>query len=331
MADVVVREVEAVAPQQLDALIADHSFGDYRRVRGITTAAALRFMTGRLGQALATPRTTTLLAEDRADGAPAGLLLLQRIAQDSELLGLEVAGLPFLLVRADHPSPREVYDALLSGLSFLARREGYVHLSARTDTENLPAYQALTDAGFRLMETLVTMSYDTERRGAGIVAPEEYDFDGVVRPATASDAAALRDIASRRFTQNRYHRDHELPDDRAGELMARWIESYREDPEDHEVWVAEGRGGEIAGFLGHGLNRELQAQSGVLISGRALLATENPRNRVGQMLSRAHTWQSRGDFKEADTQLDNYGMIKVAFNLDMDLVRTRYTFHKSLR
>ena len=95
------------------------------------------------------------------------------------------------------------------------------------------------------------------------------------------------------------------------------------------MWVAEGPGGKIAGYLGHQLNRDLERHSGKLVSGRALLAVGDQRSRVGQLLSRAHTWQSKGDYKEADTQLNNYGMIKVAFNLDMDMVRTKYTFHRS--
>ena len=115
--------------------------------------------------------------------------------------------------------------------------------------------------------------------------------------------------------------------------MSNWARNYCEDAlrgegADHQVWVAESKG-ELTGFLGHQLNRGLERHTGVLVSGRALLAVRDARGQVGQMLSRAHTWQSRGDYKEADTQLNNYGMIKVAFNLDMDMVRTKYTFHRS--
>ncbi|MEM7310703.1 MAG: hypothetical protein AAF682_28780 [Planctomycetota bacterium] len=323
----VVREVPGLDEAALAALTAGYPFGDYRRVARIPEAGALAYLCGTIAAAARGPRALSLVAE-HADGTPAGLLVLRHIESDSEMLGMEVAGIPVLVARADHPAPRTVFDALLAELPQRIAREGYRHVSVRTDTENLPAYHALTDAGFRLMETLVTLSYDTARRGTGRCDPRAFGFDGEVRPYEPRDLDAVRALAATRFLQNRFHRDTELSPRRAGELMARWITSYCEDAADHEVWIAAEAGGGLAGFLGHGLNRELERASGVLVSGRALLAVENPRTRVGQMLSRAHTWQSRGDYKEADTQLDNYGMIKVAFNLDMDLVRTRYTFHR---
>ena len=322
-----VREVKALDPGQLEALTAGYAFGDYRRVARIPAEAALDYLRACIERAAGAGRTHLLLAEDRA-GAPQGLLVLAHIPSDSELFGLEVAGLPFLLARAGHPRPRQVYDALLARLPALVERERYRHVSVRADTANLPAYHALTDADFRLMETLVTLSYDTQRRGTGTCDPADYGFDGAVRLAQPGDVPALQDLAARRFTENRYHRDADLSPERASQMMATWVASYCEDPGDHQVWVAEESGGRLAGFLGHKLNRELERTSGVLVSGRALFAVENQRTRVGQMLSRAHTWQSTGDYKEADTQLDNYGMIKIGFNLDMDLVRTRYTFHR---
>lgn len=331
---VFVAEFDELDAATLTALTQAHPYGDYRRYRTMPVPGAEAYFAERLGQAAARPGTIRLLARDRSDDRPAGLMLVQSIPEDSELLGLSMAGIPALLVRADHPAPRRVLRGLLDSLPFVVQREGFDHVSVRTDSADIAAYQELTDAQFRLVETMVSMAYDTARRGAGELDPKEFGFDGTVRPVEAKDIDAIAELSAKSFTLNRYHLDEDIPAKDAGTLMARWARSYcedalRGDEADHQVWVAEGPGGEMAGYLGHQLNRALQKHTEVLVSGRALLAVGDQRSRVGQMLSRAHTWASRGDYKEADTQLNNYGMIKVAFNLDMDMVRTKYTFHRS--
>lgn len=329
MSDLVtVREVDALDADVVDTIYREHPYDDYRRHRRIASDAALAYLRERVTAAGAHDACHRLVARDRADGRPAGLLLLQRLAHDSDLLGMPMGGIPFLNVRADHPDPGDVLRALLLSLPYLVQREAYHHVSVRIDSADIAAYHELTDAGFRLMETLVSMAYDTERRGTGVVDPREFGFDGVIRTVAPGDHDAVAELARRRFTLNRYHLDASIPADRAGELMARWARSYCEDENDCQVWIAESAGGQVAGFLGHRLNRDLERHSGILVSGRALLAVEDPRAGVGQLLSRAHTWQSPGDYKEADTQLNNYGMIKASFKLDMDMVRTKYTFHR---
>ena len=325
---VTVREVDALEPEVVLEIFREHPYDDYRRHRRIEPEAALAFLRERAEQAAGAEHCHRLLARDRTDGRPAGILLLQHLSHDSELFGRPMGGIPFLVVRADHPDPGDVLRALLLSLPYLVQREGYTHVSVRIDSADIAAYHELTDAGFRLMETLVSMAYDTERRGTGLVKPADFGFDGVVRPVEARDHDAVAEMARKRFTLNRYHLDESIPKGSAGELMARWARSYCEDEQDCQVWVAETIGGQLAGFLGHGLNRGLEKHSGILVSGRALLAVEDPRTGVGQLLSRAHTWQSPGDYKEADTQLNNYGMIKASFKLDMDMVRTKYTFHR---
>jgi hypothetical protein len=320
----IVQELAALTPETIAAVLRDHSFAEHRNVARVPADGAASYLRASVAAAAERAGTTRLVALD-PDGRPAGLCLLQRVAADSDLLGIEVAGVPALCVRADHPAPRAVHAALAARLAEVAVRERFRHVSARTDTADLAAYQALSDAGFRLMETLVTLTHDARRRTGAANGLAGYR----VRRATPADVPALRSLAARRFRQNRYHRDEDLPRERVDALMARWIESYVEDAADHEVWIAETADGRLAGFLGHALNRELERHAGVLVSGRALLAVEDPRTGVGGLLARTHVERSRGELHEADTQLDNFGMIKVAFQLGMDLTRTRYTFHRT--
>lgn len=325
---VAVREVDALRAEDVAALCAGHPFDDYRRHKRIEPAHALAYLRERIERASARAGTQRLLAVDRASGAPAGLLLVQSLPDDSALFGMPMGGIPFALVRADHPAPRSVYKALLMSLPYLVQREGYLHLSFRVDSSDIDAYQEFTEAGFRLVETLVSMTYDTQRRGTGVVAPKDYGFDGSIRLVEARDVPAICELSSKAFTLNRYHLDEHLPKRDAGELMSRWAKSYCEDAKNSQVWVAETAGGKLAGFVGHQWNRDLERHSGRLVSGRALLAVADQRSGVGRMLSQHHVWTSAGDYKEADTQLNNYGMIKVSFDLDMEMVRTKYTFHR---
>jgi hypothetical protein len=326
---IAVREVEGLEAAAIAELLVGYPFDDYRRHRTIAPDQALAYLRERIAKALERPATWKLLASERGSGRPAGLLVLQHLVEDSALFGMRMAGIPFVIARADAVDARAVYHALLASLQYLIQREDLAHVSARLDSADLPGYQEFTDAGFRLVETLVSMAYDAERRGSGRVEPKEYGFDGIVRLVEPRDVEQIAALSAKAYTLNRYHLDDSLPKRDAGELMARWARSYCADARDCQVWVAEGPGGKIAGYLGHQLNRDLERHSGKLVSGRALLAVGDQRSRVGQLLSRAHTWQSKGDYKEADTQLNNYGMIKVAFNLDMDMVRTKYTFHRS--
>lgn len=326
-----VRELAALEPSAAAALCAGHAFDDYRRYRRIAPEHALAYLVERL-QRTAALADARRIAAFEPDGALAGLLVLQHLPEDSALFGMRMAGVPFALVRRGHAAPRHVLRSLLAALPELVARERIAHVAFRVDTADIDAYQEFTSAGFRLVETLVSMTYDTERRGTGVVAPREHGFDGVLRPVEARDVLAIEELAARSFTLNRYHLDEHLPKRDAGLLMARWAKSYCEQHlaggRDAFVWVAEGTGGRLAGFLGHKLDRDLERHTLVRVSGRALLAVADPRSGVGRMLSQHHVWTSAADYKDADTQLNNYGMIKVSFDLDMEMVRTKYTFHR---
>jgi hypothetical protein len=318
---------DALDPATAAALCAGTAFDDYRRYRRIEPARALAHLVERIERTAARADVRRLLAFD-ADGTPAGALLVQPLPDDSALFGMRMAGIPFALVRATHPAPRAVYQALLERLPELVARERYVHLAFRVDSADIDAYQEFTSAGFRLIETLVSLTYDSARRGSGVVVPSEHGFDGRIRRVEPADAAQIRALAAQAFTLNRYHLDEHLPKRNASELMARWAASYCEDAANAEVWVAESASGKLAGFLGHQWNRELERHTGIRVSGRALLAVTDPRSGVGRMLSQHHVWSTAADYKDADTQLNNYGMLKVSFDLDMEMVRTKYTFHR---
>jgi predicted N-acetyltransferase YhbS len=331
MTSLQIRELDALDAGAAIGLCNAYAYDDYRRYRRIAPAHAHAYLVERVQRAAAGAATLRLGAFDER-GELVGLLLLQPLADDSALFGMRMAGVPFALVRHGHAAPRHVLRSLLAALPELVARERIVHVAFRVDTADIDAYQEFTSAGFRLVETLVSMTYDTERRGGGVVDPREHGFDGAIRPVVARDVPAIEELAARSFTLNRYHLDEHLPKRDAGLLMARWAASYCEQHlaarGDAFVWVAEAAGGRLAGFLGHKLDRELERHTGVRVSGRALLAVADPRSGVGRMLSQHHVWTSAADYKDADTQLNNYGMIKVSFDLDMEMVRTKYTFHR---
>lgn len=326
-----VRELALLEPSAAAALCAGHAFDDYRRYRRIEPAHALAHLIERVQRTAAQADARRLAAFD-AGGELVGLLVLQRLPDDSALFGMRMAAIPFALVRHGHPSPRQVLRSLLAALPDLVASERCAHVAFRVDTADIDAYQEFTSAGFRLVETLVSMTYDTERRGGGVVDPREHGFDGAIRPVEARDVLAIEELAARAFTLNRYHLDEHLPKRNAGLLMARWAKSYCEQAlqpgGDAGVWVAESAARRLAGFLGHRIDRDLERHTGARVSGRALLAVADPRSGVGRMLSQHHVWTSAADYKDADTQLNNYGMLKVSFDLDMEMVRTKYTFHR---
>jgi hypothetical protein len=139
------------------------------------------------------------------------------------------------------------------------------------DGDDVPAMQAIEDAGGRLVDVRITFERKLDA-GAGAKT-------STVRASRPSDIPALRNIASQSHVNSRFYADKHFPRARCDELYATWIEKSCRGWADR-VFVAE-HGGEPAGYLschvrdgvrgeigivgvapsaqGHGLGRDLVA------------------------------------------------------------------------
>ncbi|MFN7611094.1 MAG: hypothetical protein ACK5QX_09205, partial [bacterium] len=134
-----------------------------------------------------------------------------------------------------------------------ARAQGLELLIARCDTQRLNCAQALEEAGFRLMDTLV---YFTQRLSARRepALPEGYSW----RVATPEDAAAVGALASETFQgyMGHYHADDRLDRRACDDVYADWARRSCLDPGVADCVVLlecrrEGESAELAAFATH--------------------------------------------------------------------------------
>ena len=142
--------------------------------------------------------------------------------------------------------------------------------AAKVPTTALDRVHALADAGFKLIDTAVTLSRASDARVAR-------GTSGVaVRPARPDDRDAVLDVASSSFTESRFHADPVVPGPVADQIKRDWAGAYFSGERGDRLLVADVDGA-IAGFV-------------------ALLATGagSERTHVIDLIAVARAAQSRG-------------------------------------
>jgi len=120
----------------------------------------------------------------------------------------------------------------------LAPAGGFAY--ARLPTADVRSVQLLEDAGFRLVDTGITLEADVLRGedGAGAAA----------RSARPADAAAVGALARSAFRFSRFHLDPRIPARLADEIKAQWAGNFFAGKRGDYMVVTE-HAGEVAGFL----------------------------------------------------------------------------------
>ena len=118
-------------------------------------------------------------------------------------------------------------------------------LIARCSTGDLPSLQAMEEAGFQLMDTLVYFDFDLHHKEL----PSRRDFN--IRVVQPQDVAAVKEIARQAFRgyDSHYHADPRLDQSTCDEIYVDWaVRSCSNKDVADEVFVADSNNG-ILGFL----------------------------------------------------------------------------------
>jgi ribosomal protein S18 acetylase RimI-like enzyme len=239
---------------------------------------------------------------------------MERVAFDSELLGLEIGRI--VSARA---GSEDAHRRLLAELSVLARDAGYRQVLRRTPLDRTDEVRALEQAGYRLMDvglTFRTRPSSDAARGDPRVS---------VRPSVDADLDALVAPMVQRPWGSRYEADPEYPPDRVRDLLARWIvNSHRGRADAMFVAVV---GSEPAGFVTCVLDVEG--------SGRIELIGTMPgfrRRGIGRRLLRhAEAWfAGRVPVMRVRTQATNAGAIRLYETSGLAFDQADATFRRSL-
>lgn len=171
-----------------------------------------------------------------------------RQAFESDLIGLTVEKLVL--------SPQDVPESALGDHIEGWRRKEVWLVSCRVPDDAAPLKAALRDAGFREIETLVTLSRPAPKTPAAPAAPAAPETSAPpaalaelptgIRRATSADRQACIEIAGRAFSDDRLHADPLVPDHIADRVRTHWVANDLDGRADLAL-VAE-KSGRVAGF-----------------------------------------------------------------------------------
>lgn len=126
------------------------------------------------------------------------------------------------------------------------KEQGIALIITRVDSENLPAINALEDAGFRIKDIQCTW-----RHTAGQPINDQYlNPDIIIRPAITADIPRVVNIAQHAFDQyGHYFADQRLDKDRCREIYPEWAASSITDKKTADQSFVAVHNENIAGFL----------------------------------------------------------------------------------
>lgn len=153
------------------------------------------------------------------ESRPLGLLLLEHLPWDTDVLGLRTYGVRDLIVPES-----QAQDNLVSELINFAmehcRSEGGQLLVAKTDPAAQYMVRGVGLAGFEHMSTLVFLGFDLRRGG---ITPVKSSF--VYRPFEEADLGALEEVAQKSFAGHfdRFTSDRRIPNESAKRVHSEWV------------------------------------------------------------------------------------------------------------
>jgi GNAT superfamily N-acetyltransferase len=259
-------------------------------------------------------------ASDKAEGVVTG----RPLTWDSEFFGVPMGRLDGVF--SDEALPNATLaDAIRVALAHL-QGQGVRHVTAKVDAADVRAVGLLEDAGFRLVDALVTY-YTHPHRDVPPVVREI----GEVRWYAPSDEAqvlALTADAYRGF-RGRFHLDPHLPTDRADAFYVEWARQCCAGRMADRMVVADDGQGHIYGWASSRLLEPLSSVGGTRLWVGSLGACrrDSPGAYAGLLRRLAIDHYDRGDASETQTQNHNIATVRLYETVGFRYIRTEYTMH----
>lgn len=222
-------------------------------------------------------------------------------------------------------------DDLAHALEF-CRAEGVRFLIARCPVEAISSAQAMEDAGFRLMDTLIYYRRDLRRESGAHSDSPRQNADGsaiTIRAANVADAEAVQQIAAGAFSGylSHYHADPRLRREDCDAVYQEWALNSVLSPQVADaVLIAEDGRQNALGFL------TLRKLSETETDGPLFAAAPQAQGRgVGKaLMMHGLRWsaEQNADFMLMSTQVTNTRSPKIWVSLGFAPHHAEYTFHK---
>jgi len=230
-----------------------------------------------------------------------GFVLARKLQWDSEQIGMPAARIDYLFARGGGSSKDQIIAGLVDQVLKQLDLAGVQHLSARLDASDLVSLRILEQAGFILVDGLLTFALGVSDEAGTIAAPQ---IPCRLRLATPGDAVAAADLARRSYTYDRFHSDPAIPRQRADELHATWLVESCAGRAADAVILAENAAG-LLGFVTCKLHPDTRHFLGKLVGSIVLVATTDTARRQG--IARLTTQAALNWFREQGVRIVEVG------------------------
>lgn len=202
-------------------------------------------------------------------------------------------------------------EACMAKLRELARRPAFSY--ARTPTDDPRALDVFQAAGFRVVDTTITLET------VGLPAATA---DSTVRLARPEDAPGVEAVAREGFAYSRFHLDPHIEKRVADEIKAQWAGNYFKGARGDHMVVAEVEG-RIAGFL-----QLLAGGDGVLTIDLVAVSSAHRRRGLAAAMIRYAAHACAGTQRlRVGTQAANVGSLRLYQSLGFAISATAYVVH----
>ena len=316
-----VRPLRADDDRLIDRLIHLYQFKPYRDYRVWSRAIQRRILKAEVDRALSAADRVAIVA---GEGEAAVLGVCRPLAWDTAFFGVPMGRLDVLLRGPD--CGHGTVSAAVTSLLEQARAQGIRHLTAKVDIADMQAVAVLENAGFRLMDSLVTY-YTHPRRQP----PTPVREVGRVRPMTAADTDSILAITREAYRgfSGRFHLDPHLPAARSDEFYMEWARQCCAGRMAERVVVADDGAGGIHGWASTRRVEPASTVSGVTLWAGSLGACrrDRPGAYAGLIRSLAMENFAAGEVTETQTQNHNIATVRIYDAVGARYVRGDYTFH----
>lgn len=212
-----IKSLSAVGWDHLVPLLNSYPYKPYAAYRREFGDSALtRFFLDATHKRLGAADINALVALQ--DGRTRGFALWSIAGLESQVFGFSAARLEHLVAQGGYDTRREITHCLLVDLLGQCVADGIQHISLRVAAADSASIHALEEAGFLLVDGLIT--YGRILGEDPLPAPSP-NFQ--VRSVTAEDLPEITALAGSAFSFDRLHVDPAVPKAAANEIHTRWL------------------------------------------------------------------------------------------------------------
>jgi len=265
-----------------------------------------------------------------------GAAILVDLPWDSNLFGIKMAKISYVLTKKTAPFPMDIVDRLISAVLDLCKERNIQHISCHVDSKNTFFIHRLEEKGFHLMDTMVIYSISLKDQD---METEVTNQSFIERKAEKKDLSEMQELAGKAFINpniflSRFYIDPLLRKN-AGKLYREWLKNSLMGEQADIVFIAESDNkpiGFITCLLPEKKSVEILNKRIGTIPLNATSSEFRGQGVYNQLLKHSLNWFRKQDvdFVEIKTQIITLPVQRAWQKLGGTLVSSYHTLHKEI-